>query len=92
MTFISRIFDFRIISETLNSRTRTHAVYIAYCNSLLARTLFSRDNEFANISENLVLAKITGFTVHGFLFINIWLVISCDTGIYAIMLECRPTV
>ena len=63
VTFILRVFDFRIISETLNSRTSTHAVYIANCNSLLARTLFSRCNEFANISENLVLAKITGFTV-----------------------------
>ena len=52
VTFISRFFDFRIISETLDSRTRTHAVYKAYCYSLLARTLFSRVNEFANISEN----------------------------------------
>ena len=52
VTFISRFFDFQIISETLDSRTRTHAVYKAYCYSLLARTLFSRVNEFANISEN----------------------------------------
>ena len=64
MTFISRIFDFRIISEFLNSRTSTLAVYKAYCNSLIARTLFSRGNEFANISENYVLAKISGFTVY----------------------------
>ena len=52
VTFISRIFYFPIISETLNSRSSTRAVYKAYSNSLLARTLFSRGNEFANISEN----------------------------------------
>ena len=52
VTFISRIFDFRIISEFLNSRASTCAVYKAYSNSLLARTLFSRGIEFANISEN----------------------------------------
>ena len=50
VTFISRIFYFRIIGEVLNSRTFT--VYKAYYNSLLARILFSRGNEFANISEN----------------------------------------
>ena len=48
MTFILRIFDFRIISESLNLGTSTHAVYKAYSNSLLARTLFSQGNEFAN--------------------------------------------
>ena len=63
MTFISRIFDFRIISEFLNSRASTCAVYKAYNNSLLARTLFSRGIEFANISENWVLVKISGLTV-----------------------------
>ena len=68
MTFISRIFDFRIIGEFLNSRTGTCTVYKAYCNSLLARTLFSRGNEFANKSENKVLAKISGFTVYGYGF------------------------
>ena len=51
-TFISRIFNFRIISEFLNSRVITSAVYKAYSDSLLARTLFSRGDEFANISEN----------------------------------------
>ena len=38
------------------------SLYKAY-NSLLARILFLRDNKFANISENQVLAKISGFTV-----------------------------
>ena len=52
VTFISRIFYFRIIGEVLNSRTDTCTVYKAYYNSLLARILFSRGNEFANISEN----------------------------------------
>ena len=56
MTFISRMFDFRIISEILNSRTGTCTVLILY-------TLFSRGNEFAKISENKVFAKIFGFTV-----------------------------
>ena len=51
-TFISRIFNFQIISEFLNSRVITSAVYKAYSDSLLARTLFSRGDEFANISEN----------------------------------------
>ena len=52
VTFISRVFYIQIISESLNSPTSTPAVYKAYCNSLLAGTLFSRGNEFANISEN----------------------------------------
>ena len=62
-TSISRNFSFRIISEFLNSRASTRAVYKAYSNSLLARTLFSRGNEFANINKNLVLANISEFTV-----------------------------
>ena len=37
MNFISQIFDFRIISESLNSQTSTPAVYKAYCNSLFLR-------------------------------------------------------
>ena len=52
VTFSSRIFDFRIISESLNSLTSTRAVYKAYCNSLVVRNLFSRSKEFANFSEN----------------------------------------
>ena len=54
MTFISRIFDFRIISESLNLNLQmsTPTVYKANCNTLLARTLFLRGNKFANISEN----------------------------------------
>ena len=41
VTFISRIFNFQIIGEFLNSRGSTYVVYKAYSNSLLARTLFS---------------------------------------------------
>ena len=41
----------------------TCAVYKAYSNSLLVRTLFSRGNIFTNIGENQVLAKISEFTV-----------------------------
>ena len=52
VTFISRIFDIRIISEFLKSRMGTCTFYKAYCNPLLARTLFSQCNIFANISEN----------------------------------------
>ena len=37
--------------------------YKAYSDSLLARTLNSRDNRFANISENKVLTNISGSTV-----------------------------
>ena len=37
VTFISRIFDFRIISEFLNLRASISAVYKAYRNSLIAR-------------------------------------------------------
>ena len=47
--FYSRIFDFRIISEFLNSRKSTTVVNKAYSNSLLARTLFSQGDKFANI-------------------------------------------
>ena len=36
---------------------------IKYSDSLLARTLNSRGNQFANISENQVLANISGSTV-----------------------------
>ena len=39
------------------------AVYNAYSNFLLVRTLFLRVNEFANISEKEVLANIFKFTV-----------------------------
>ena len=52
VTFISRIFCFRIISEFLNSRASTRTVYKAYSYSSVARTLDSRGNKFANISEN----------------------------------------
>ena len=40
-TFISRIFDFQIISEFLNSRASSRVVYKTYSNPLLARTLSS---------------------------------------------------
>ena len=52
VTFISGIFYFRIISEFLNLRVRVHVFYKVYCDSLLARTLNSQGNQFANISEN----------------------------------------
>ena len=52
VTFILRIFDFRIISEFLNSRVNGHVFYKVYRDYLLARTLNSRGNQFANISEN----------------------------------------
>ena len=52
VTFISRIFYFRIISDFLNSRVSVHVFYKVYCDSLLTRTLNSRGNQFANISEN----------------------------------------
>ena len=52
MTFISRIFNFRIISEFLNSRVSVNVFFKVNSDSLLARTLNSRGNQFANISEN----------------------------------------
>ena len=52
VTFISRIFYFQIISEFLNLRESDHVFYKACSDSLLARTLNSRGNQFANISEN----------------------------------------
>ena len=52
MTFISRIFVFHIISDFLNSRASTCAVYKVYSNYLIVRSLFSQGDEFANISEN----------------------------------------
>ena len=52
VTFISRIFYFRIISEFLNSRVSVNVFYKINSDSLLARTLNSRGNRFANISEN----------------------------------------
>ena len=63
VTFISRVFAFQNISEFLNSRASTSAVYNVYSNFLIARTLFLRGDEFANISENYVVAKISEFTV-----------------------------
>ena len=44
VTFISRIFYLRIISEFLNSRVSVHVFYNVYSDSLLARTLNSRGN------------------------------------------------
>ena len=52
MTFISRIFYFRIINEFLNLQVSVHVFYKVYNDSLLARTLNSQGNQFANISEN----------------------------------------
>ena len=63
MTFISRIFYFPIISEFLNSRVSDHVFYKAYRDPLLAITWNSRGNQFANISENQVLANISESTV-----------------------------
>ena len=51
-SFISLIFYFRIISEFLNSRVSVHVFYKVYSDSLLARTLNLRGNQFANISKN----------------------------------------
>ena len=52
VTFISRIFYFQIISEFLNSRVSVRVFYKVNSDSLLARTLNLRGNQFANISEN----------------------------------------
>ena len=52
VTFISRIFYLRIISELLNSRVSVNVFYKINSDPLLARTLNSRGNQFANISEN----------------------------------------
>ena len=52
MTFISRMFYIRIIGEFLNSQVSVHVSYKVYSDSLLARTLNSRGNQFVNISEN----------------------------------------
>ena len=71
VTFISRFFYFRIISEFLNSRVSVHVFYKVYSDSLLAKTLNSRGNQFANISENYVLANISGSTVIQFFTIQV---------------------
>ena len=63
MTFISRIFYFRIISEFVNLRVTVQIFYNVFSDSLLARILSSRGNKFANISENSVLANISRSTV-----------------------------
>ena len=63
MIFYSQFFYFRIISEFLNPGMSTLLVYNAFRNSLLAKTLNLRDNEFANISRNKVLVNISKFKV-----------------------------
>ena len=63
MTFISRISYFQIISEVLNSQMSICVVFMAYCGSLLARTLNSRGKEFANTCENNVLVNISLLTL-----------------------------
>ena len=52
MTFILQIFYFRIIDEFLNSRVSVHVFYKVYSDSLLARTLNLRGNQFAIVNEN----------------------------------------
>ena len=55
MTFISRIFDFGIISEFLNSQVSIELIKTAILTqvfSILARTLNSRGTEFPKITEN----------------------------------------
>ena len=67
MAFISRIFDFGIIHEFLNSRASAQLTPIAIYKqvlSILVRTLNSRGPEFAKISENKVLANISESTVY----------------------------
>ena len=54
MTFILRIFYFRIISEFLNLHMSVHVFYKVYSDSLLERTLNSRSNQF----DSQILAKI----------------------------------
>ena len=61
---------FRIIIELLNARMSVHVFYKVYIDSLLARTFNSRGNQFANISENSVLANISGSTVILGLFLS----------------------
>ena len=57
------------ILNTVNSRefshprVSVHVFYKVYSDTLLARTLNSRGNQFANYSENEILANITGSTV-----------------------------
>ena len=58
-----QIFCFQFISEFLISRASVHIYYKAYSVTLLARTLNLRGNQFANISENEVLANISESTV-----------------------------
>ena len=53
MTFILRIFCFRVIRKVLNSRTRVLIVFMDYRDSLLVRILNSRGIAFANICEKL---------------------------------------
>ena len=50
--YISQFFYFRITIKFLISRITTLEVYNADRDSLLAKTLNSRDNKYANISEN----------------------------------------
>ena len=66
MIFISQFFYFRIIYKFLNSQASLRLTIIAILRlvfTILARTLNSRGNEFANISENHVLANISESTV-----------------------------
>ena len=62
VTFISRIFYFQIISEFLNSRVSVHLFYKVYCDSLLARTLNSRGNQFAKIKFSRIFPDLQYFT------------------------------
>ena len=47
----------------MNLRKSVHIFYKVHSDSLLARTLNSRGNQFANIIENKVLANIARSTV-----------------------------
>ena len=53
VTFILQIFNFRFISEFFTSRADAHIFFKAYSGTLLARTLNSRDNKFANMNQKL---------------------------------------
>ena len=52
VTFISQIFFFQIIWDVLNLRMSVCLVFMAYRDSLLARTFNLRGNKLANIRKN----------------------------------------
>ena len=94
VTFISRFFCFRIISEIFNSRVRDHVFYEVFIDSLLARTWIIREATNSRILAKNELSRIY-FTVYfllphfSFVKVTSWFMALNRTLIFSRMIDIK---